>query len=110
MKKENRSKRLKTPYIAMTIVSIIFAIAFTVYSFVLNYQNDLKFAIYAMVLGCVWYILFGIYICLHFVFLRDKRQYEQAIQDFEEIKKRLEKELEEEPFEDFKENKYRIDE
>ena len=110
MKYENGSKRFKTPYLGWLICCPIFAVWFFSGAIILTMQSDVGWAIYSLVFGAVWTFLFGFHFANHLNWKRTRKIQEDVLRDFKIIEEQLEKELEEEPFEDFKENKFTLDE
>ena len=110
MKDKNGFKRPKTPYLGWLVTCPIFAIWFFIYGIILVVQKDVGWAIYSLVCNIIWTFLFGFHFANHLNWKRTIKIQENVLRDFKIIEEQLEKELEEEPFEEFKENKFTIDE
>ena len=112
MKDKNGFKRQKSPYLAWFIMCPIFSIWFFANTIALTLYNDFYkvfFATYSFINGLIWVFLFGFHLANHLNCKRTRKIQQDVLRDFKIIEEQLQKELDEEPFEEFKENKFKID-
>jgi hypothetical protein len=109
MEDKNAYKRPKSPYFVWLIISPMFCVWFLLNAIFLSLYQKIGFAIYSMYLCFVWVALFGFHLCNHIDFKKAWKGYKQILQDIQIIENQLKQELEEEPFEEFKENKFTIE-
>ena len=110
MKNKNGSKRPKTPYIGLLITCPIFAIWFFVYGIMLIMQKDVGWAIYSLVCNIIWTFLFGFNFANHLNWKRSKKIQNDVLEHFKLLEMEIQQENEKEPFEEFNENKFTLDE